>query len=239
VGVATLAALAAAGAASAAEPLAPPGPGDVCPAIDEGYTLCSSDLMSGNCAQFVGAARTLALLYQIQVAESPERAPVLLSTNWWGCGSALLPDMTGLLVRLGTPDAQAALQQEPFRGLRAALPPPASPTASVPAVVPDCEDQPTPPAQEACAEQELAAARAAYQSALQACQAGVAVSLRDELDESELAWQTALPAQCDAAALEYEDTRLQGFARSQCLARATRERTRAMLAAHPECARPR
>jgi len=104
-----------------------------------------------------------------------------------------------------------------------------------PTVVPDCESAPTPDAQDACAARELASAQDAYRRALEACRALVAPSLRDALEGSEQAWEEELPAQCDAAALEYEEPRLQTFARSQCLAHAMRERTRGMLAAHPEC----
>jgi uncharacterized protein YecT (DUF1311 family) len=211
---------------------------DVCPAIAEGFQLCANDLLSGNCAQFVQAAAALAQLYQIQVAEAPDRAPILLATNWWGCGEALLGDMKGLLRQLGSPGAQALLQQEPFSRLPplgAGSAPPPSPRP----VLADCSNQPTPDAQDACAAGELAAARTAYQSALETCRTAVAVPLRDALDGSEQAWQQELPAQCDGAALEYDEPRLQAFARSQCFASAFRERTRGMLLAHPECRAPR
>jgi len=79
--------------------------------------------------------------------------------------------------------------------------------------------------------------RAAYQSALKACQAAVAPGLRDDLWDAETAWQQSLALQCDPDADEYSDPDLQSFARSTCLANATRERTQSMLAAHPECPR--
>jgi hypothetical protein len=60
-------------------------------------------------------------------------------------------------------------------------------------------------------------------------------SPRSELEGSEEAGQQLLPVQCDGAASEVDEPRLQAFARSQCLARAMRERTRGMLTAHPEC----
>jgi hypothetical protein len=63
----------------------------------------------------------------------------------------------------------------------------------------------------------------------------LAPPLRSEFEGSERAWQAMLPAQCDATGLEYQEPRLQAFARSQCRASAMRERTRGMLAAHPEC----
>jgi uncharacterized protein YecT (DUF1311 family) len=234
-----LAALAGAGDAfawqSGGAPPSAPGAGDPCPGIAEGYELCSSDLGGGNCGQFVQAAGTLAELYQIQVDATPERSVILRSTNWWGCGSASLADMKALLARLGTPAARSLLQAEPFASV--AWPaPPTPPTASAPAVAPDCEDLATPADQDACAAGELSAAQAAYEAALSSCRAAVAPALRDPLVGSEQAWRTALPAECEAAALEYDEPRLQGFARSLCLAQATRERTRAMLAAHPECA---
>jgi len=231
--------LASSGGALAAESAVPPAvepssQQDVCPAIDEGFVLCSNDPWSGNCAQFVAAAGRLAQLYQIQVAETPERVPMLLSTNWWGCGDAPLTDMKGLLLRIGTPAAQGVLQQEPFSRLSlpgsAGAPPPPAPT-----VVPDCESERTPDAQDACAARELASAQGAYRRALEACRALIAPSLRSALEGSEQAWEEELPAQCAAAALEYDEPRLQSFARSQCLAHAMRERTRGMLAAHPEC----
>ena len=215
----------------------PPSSQDVCPAIDEGFQLCANDLLSGNCAQFVQAAGALAQLYQIQVAEAPAQAPMLLATNWWGCGEALLPDIKRLLLRLGTPGAQALLQQEPFSRLppQGTAPPPGPPPRPVEA---DCANQPGPDAQDACAAAELASARSAYRDALARCRSAVAMPLRDALADSEQAWEQELPAQCDGAALEYDDPRLQAFARSQCLAQAYRERTRGMLLAHPECRPP-
>ena len=209
---------------------------NVCPAIAEGFQLCANDLQSGNCAEFVQAAGALAQLYQIQVAETPERAPMLLATNWWGCGDALLGDMKRLLLRLGSPGAQAVLQQEPFSRLPSPAPPaPPPPPARVEI---DCSQQPTPDAADACAAGQLAAAKAAYQAALGACHTAVASPLRDAFDGSEQAWQQELPAQCDAAGFEYDQPRLQAFARSQCFASAYRERTRGMLLAHPECRAP-
>jgi uncharacterized protein YecT (DUF1311 family) len=223
--------------ASAASAQPAPPPDQLCPAIDEGYQLCSNDLLGGNCGQFVAAAETLAQLYQIQAAESPERGEMLLTSNWWGCGSASLIDMKALLGRLGTPRAQALLGAAPFQRLPAAewqaAPPMAAPPA--PGVAPDCVSLPTPSEQAGCAARYLAAARAAYQRALSACQAAVAPGLRDQLAQAEQAWQTGLGPECDSAAFEYADPTLQAFARSQCLANATRERTRSMLAAHPEC----
>ena len=232
-----LAVLASSDGALASESPAPPDPSsqqDVCPAIDEGFLLCSSDPWSGNCTQFVAAAGRLAQLYQIQVAETPDRVPMLLSTNWWGCGDAPLTDMKGLLLRIGTPAAQAVLQQEPFSRLTPAGPA-GVPPSPAPTVVPDCENAPTPDARDACAARELASAKDASRRALEACTARVAAPLRSALEGSEQAWEEELPAQCDAAALEYDEPQLQAFARSQCLARAMRERTRGMLAAHPEC----
>ena|GEM_PF-6867558 len=206
---------------------------NVCPAIAEGFALCVNDLRSGNCAEFVQAADALAQLYQIQVAEAPDRAPMLLATNWWGCGNALLGDMKLLLLRLGSPGAQAVLQQEPFSRLPSPAPPAPSPPPA--RVEVDCSNQPTP---DACAARELAAAKAAYQAALGTCRTAVASPLRDAFDGSEQAWQQELPAQCDGAGLEYDQPRLQAFARSQCFASAYRERTRGMLLAHPECRAP-
>jgi hypothetical protein len=232
-----LARLAALVALAAADPWVaaadPASAEDVCPAIAEGFALCVNDLRSGNCAEFVQAADALAQLYQIQVAEAPDRAPMLLATNWWGCGNALLGDMKLLLLRLGSPGAQAVLQQEPFSRLPSPAPPaPPPPPARVEV---DCSNQPTP---DACAARELAAAKAAYQAALGTCRTAVASPLRDAFDGSEQAWQQELPAQCDGAGLEYDQPRLQAFARSQCFASAYRERTRGMLLAHPECRAP-
>jgi hypothetical protein len=63
-----LALLTSSGGALAAQSVAPSAsppstPQDICPAIDEGFQLCASDLWSGNCAQFVAAAGRLAELY--------------------------------------------------------------------------------------------------------------------------------------------------------------------------------
>jgi len=231
-------ALVASGAGLAAESPATSASGpsqDVCPAIAEGFELCASDLLSGNCEQFIAAAGRLAELYQIQVDETPDRVPRLLSTNWWGCGDATLTDMKELLLRIGTPVAQAVLRQEPFA--RLALPSAErAPQAPPPKTVgPDCAIEETPEARDACAAAELASAREGYQRAVASCSARVAPLLRGQLEGSEKAWQEMLPAQCDAAALEYEDPGLQAFARSQCLASSMRERTRGLLAAHPEC----
>jgi len=82
-------------------------------------------------------------------------------------------------------------------------------------------------------------AQGAYQAALAACQAAVAPALRDALTLAEQTWPAMRDAQCHADALDDDDPRLQRLARSHCVARATRERTRAMLAAHPECPPPR
>ncbi len=223
----------------ASEAAAPPGPGapspqGVCPAIDEDFVLCSSDPWSGNCAQFVAAAGRLAQLYQIQVDDTPERTPLFLSTNWWGCGEATLGDMKGLLLRIGTPEARALLAQTPFSRLPAPTPE-VAPSPPAPGVAPDCEGAPTPDARDACAASELASARVAYRRTLEACKVEIAAPLRSTLEGSEQAWEQGLPAQCDAAALEYDQPRLRAFARSQCLSRAMRERARGMLAAHPEC----
>ena len=222
-------------AAAFAQPAPPPDP--LCPAIDEGYVLCSGDLASGNCGLFVAAAETLAQLFQIQAAESPERVEMLLSTHWWGCGSATLIDMKALLARLDRPRAQALLRADPFQRLPAAEWQASPPSTPAPPVAPDCVSLPTPVAQAERAASYLGAVRAAYQSALQACQAAVAPGLRSELVAAEQAWQATLAPQCDPAASEYEDPALESFARSLCLAKATRERTRSMLAAHPECQR--
>jgi uncharacterized protein YecT (DUF1311 family) len=231
--------LAASGAALAVESPAPSAPGampgqDICPAIAEGFELCANDLLSGNCAQFVAAADRLAQLYQIQVDDTPERVPMLLSTNWWGCGDAPLTQMKELLLQIGTPAAQAVLQQEPF----ARLAPPApegAPRRATPTIGPDCAIEQTPDARDACAADELASALKDYQRAMASCSARVAPLLRGEFESGERAWLAMLPAQCDAAGLEYQEPRLQAFARSQCRASAMRERTRGMLAAHPEC----
>ena len=83
---------------------------------------------------------------------------------------------------------------------------------------------------------QLQAAQSEYQSALAACQAAVAPGLRDALTVAEQAWPPERDAQCNAEAEEYDDPRLQSYARTVCVAKATRERTRAMRAAHPECA---
>src|SRR5262245_1433539 len=172
---ATLAAVALFTAAAPAQ--SPPPPDRLWPAIDDGYVLCSGDLASGDCGLFVAAAETLAQLYQIQAAESPDRVGMLLSTNWWGCGSATLIDMKALLARLDRPRAQALLRADPFQRLPAAEWQAAPPSARPPPgmqVAPNCVNLPTPSAQADCASRYLAAVRAAYQSALKACQAAVA-----------------------------------------------------------------
>src|SRR5215469_8420857 len=124
--------------------------------------------------------------------------------------------MKRLLLRLGSPAAQAVLQQEPFSRLPSPAPP--APLPPPTHVEVDCSQLQTSDAQDACAARELAAAKAGYQAALGTCRTAVASPLRDAFDGSEQAWQQELPAQCDAAAFEHDQPRLQAFARSQCVA---------------------
>ena len=215
----------------------PPSPGSVCPGIEEDGLLCSADLMSGNCDDFVSAADRLGALYRSELEELPDSESSLKTTSWWGCGPNSLGDVKALLVRIGTPRALAVLQNEPYPSLAGPPPPPPPPPGlSDPQL--RCDDLSNPAERNACIGVRLQAARADHQRALERCRDLVPPGLRDDLVQDEASFAALLPTRCDAQAAGVDDPGLKTFVRSRCLAKALEGNTRGMLAAHPECAAP-
>ena len=120
-----------AGPAAAQEGPPPPSSIGVCPEIEEDGLLCSADLLSGNCADFVVAADRLGALYRSELAKLPDAQASLMTTTWWGCGPGTLGDITALLVRIGSPRALAVLQTQPYASLVVAASPPPAPAAGI------------------------------------------------------------------------------------------------------------
>jgi hypothetical protein len=205
----------------------------VCPGIEEDGLLCSDDLMSGNCEDFVTNAARLGDLYRTEVKERPEARSSLLTINWWGCGPNSLGDVKALLQRIGTPRALAVLKDEPFASLTG--PPPPPPAAVVQPSL-QCDDLSDPSERSACMATRLQAAQASHQQALEACQKRVSPGLRDDLAQAEATFKAILPVRCDAQAAGPDDQDSKAFIRSRCQVQALEDNTRGMLAAHPECA---
>jgi hypothetical protein len=224
-----------AGSAAAQPAPAPPAASAVCPAIEEDGLLCSDDPMSENCEAFVSDADRLGALYRSELEELPDSRTSLLATNWWGCGPNSLAEVKALLVRIGTPQALAVLQREPYPSLPGAPPPP--PTGPADPQL-RCDDLTDPAERDACIELRLRAARAKHQRALARCRGRVAPGLRDDLAHDEASFKALLPARCDAEAAGAPDQDSRAFVRSRCLVQALEDNTRGMLAAHPECAEP-
>lgn len=232
-----VAVLAAAFAGSAAAQQVPPPPpsSTICPAIEQDALLCSDDPMSENCEAFVSDADGLGALYRSELEELPDSRTSLLATNWWGCGPNSLAEVKALLLRIGTPQALAVLQRDPYPSLPGAPSPPPSGPAD-PQL--RCDDLTDPAERGACIEQRLRAVRADHQRALERCPALVPPGLRDDLAHDEASFTALLPARCDAEAAGALDQDSKAFIRSRCLAQALEDNTRGMLAAHPECAEP-
>ena len=229
------AALAGAAAPAAAQPEPPPPSSLVCPGIEENGLLCSDDLMSGNCGDFVTSAAQLGALYRTELQERPEARSSLLTTNWWGCGPNSLGDVKALLQRIGTPRALAVLKDEPYASLAGPLPS-APPPPEVVAPQFECDDLSSPSERGACMATRLQAAQASHQQALEACQKRVPPGLRDDLAQAEATFKAILPVRCDAQAAGPDDQDSKTFIRSRCQVVALEDNTRGMLAAHPECA---
>jgi uncharacterized protein YecT (DUF1311 family) len=204
---------------------------DVCPDIEDEYRLCSEDLLSGNCRDFVRAADELGALFRSRAAANPGQE--LPFTSWWGCGPDDLGQVADLLRRTGLPGAMAVLASEPYRSLQHASG--AAPGPRAPGVIPDCENLPSPTAQRDCAKRELDAASAEHRRAVEACGARLGPDLQPGLAQAEDAWKAQLPERCHAVSTEYALPALEDFANLQCLAQATRERTQAIFAAYPQC----
>ena len=222
--------------ASAQEKLPPPPPSSaVCPAIDEYGRLCTQDRWSRDCGAFVEVADRLGALYRSEREKLPSSGDSLLTTIWWGCGSATLSDVKRLLQQIGSKRALVVLKTEPYKSL-----PTATPVASGPPVVPapsaTCEDLSSPAEMRSCEATKLAAAQTAHRQAFQGCQHAVIQDLRPALDSAESSWEAMLPELCDASGESYDDADRAAYMRARCMLESTTERTQAMFAAHPECA---
>lgn len=201
----------------------PPDTEQLCPALPEDYELCSDDLWSGNCADFVVAAGRLGEIYRSELREHPGWILGLQTSIWWGCGEAHLAELRSLLERIDTPPARAVLAQEPYRSLEQPRRPAARPPAPQEL---DCVAPSTPAERDACAARNLDRARAEYERVFGACRGRVASPLRSELVDAESSWEKLLPLECTGPA----------YTRDECLAHAYEERTQSVVAMHPECA---
>src|SRR5262249_61704736 len=59
---------------------------------------------------------------------------------------------------------------------------------------------------------------------------------REPLIGAETSWEAMLPELCEASGEGYDEPDRAAYMRSRCMVDSTEERTRAMYAAHPECA---
>lgn len=202
----------------------PPDTGDLCPAIEENYELCSDDTWSGNCPGFVTDAGRLGEIYRSELREHPGWGDALRTTIWWGCGSAKLEDLQSLLLRLDSPQARSVLAEEPYQSLG----PPRVPARAAPPPNRelDCVAPSTEPERGACAAHNLSQAKAAHARAYANCSQKVAPALSGELVDAEESWVKLLPLECEGDA----------YTRDDCLARAYQERTQSIASQHPECA---
>lgn len=201
----------------------PPPPGAVCPAIAEDYALCRSDLMSGNCADFVAAAQALSRLYRFNVEREPERAEEMKTTIWWQCGSASFSDLKALLERIDSPEARAVLAEAPYPSLpsRRVVERSEGPATSP---APDCSSIQAPAEQSACEKRALAEAEKRYRSEVERCEAQLPPPLRDQLVASEAAWRRDRGLACSP-----------DESRTGCLAEETRRRIESIAQQYPEC----
>lgn len=217
----------------------PPATSDVCPGIDEDGMLCSADLLSGNCADFVAAANRLGALYRSELEELPEASEgSLLTTMWWGCGPGNFSDITTLLVKIGSPQALAVLRTQPYATIAAQRPAPTPGTPATPGLAappPDCDSVTDPLQRNTCIGAQLQAARSENQNLLARCQQLVPPALRGDFVDSQATFQSLLPTRCNAQAAGYDDKHTQTFIRSRCLVRALTDNTRGISTAHPEC----
>jgi len=210
----------------------------VCPAIEEDGLLCSADLLSGNCADFVAAADRLGALYRSELEKLPDSQASLTTTTWWGCGPGTLGDIAALLVRIGSGPALAVTKTQPYASLVVAQAQPSSPAAGSPAPPPGCDELSSPLQRNACIGAQLQAARAENQSVFARCQSLVPAGLRDDFADSQSSFQSLLPVRCDAQVASVDDKSMKTFVRSRCLVQALTDNTHGMLAAHPECQAP-
>ena len=197
--------------------------------------LCSADLLSGNCGDFVSEADRLGALYRAELKKLPDSEEELKATIWWGCGPGF-PEIKALLVRIDSEAARTVLQTEPYRSVPEAAPPPSPSRPGAPAPVPACEERSSALARNRCIGEQLEAARTAHRRAFDRCKQRVDPALRDDLLRAESSFEALLPGRCDAQAVEGDDASMRAFLRSRCLAEALDARTQGMLEAHPECA---
>jgi hypothetical protein len=222
--------------AAAQEKLPPPPPSSVvCPAIDEYGRLCTQDRWSRDCGAFVEVADRLGALYRSEREKLPNSGDSLLTTIWWGCGSATLSDVKLLLQQIGSKRALAVLKTEPYKSLPKATPF-SSGSPIIPAPSATCEDLTDPAQMRSCEATKLAAAQTAHRNAFQGCQHAVIQDLRPALDGAESSWEAMLPELCDASGEGQDDADRAAYMRARCMFESTTERTQAMFAAHPECA---
>lgn len=210
-------------------------PTDVCPAIDEDYRLCSQDLMSGNCSAFVRDAEALARLYRFRLKQDPRQARLLRTTIWWNCGSANLFQIEALLGEIGSPEARAVLQSEPFRSLTmagAGAPGPsfdaqnagdAQAAGPQPAAEVDCDALETDAEQSACQARELQALETRHRRAFEVCKQSLPPDQRSALVAQEQAWRSELEGECTDP---------------PCLSAGIRQRDQAIQRAFPRCGGP-
>jgi len=233
--LAVAASLVASDVARAQDQLPPPPPrSEVCPAIDEYANLCRHDRWSRDCGAFVAVADRLGALYRSEYAKLPESGDSLLTTIWWGCGSATLSDIKRLLQQIGSKQALAVLKTEPYKSLPTAQPmsAPAPPSSSGPV----CENLTSAAEMSACESTKLRSVGSAHRNAFESCKAVVDADLREPLIGAETSWEAMLPELCEASGEGYDEPDRAAYMRSRCMVDSTEERTRAMYAAHPECA---
>jgi hypothetical protein len=201
----------------------PPETQELCPALAEDFELCSDDLWSGNCADFVVAAGRLGEIYRSELRAHPGWIAGLQETIWWGCGTAPFTELRALLERIDTPQARAVLAQEPYRSLGQPRPPSRE---AAPPEEPDCVVPSTQAERDTCAARRLARAKQEHERFLAACREKVAPGLRQELMQAESGWEKEVGLECAGS----------GFVRDECLAQAYQERAQSIVSMHPECA---
>ena len=215
-----------------------PGGSDLCPRIEQNYVLCSDNLGSPSCTDLVDDVAKLAKLYRSEINAHPNWRESLHTGIWWGCGDAHLTDLRSLLVKLDSPATKALLKTPPFSQLDETtapsdLAPP--PPRSTQGTMEQCQSLPLPPQQSHCANQILLRVRTEHETHLTECRDKITGFLREQLDASEAAWQRNTEIECGAEGSSLPTASQRGLVRARCWARDTAERTRSMLAAHPEC----
>ena len=215
-----------------------PGGSDLCPGIEQNYVLCSGNLGSASCNNLVDDVTRLVDLYRGEIDAHPDWRESLHASIWWGCGDAHLTELRSLLTKLDSPATKALLKNPPFSQLDdtpgpSDLAPP--PPRSIQGTMEQCPALPLPPPQSPCANQILRRVRAEHETHLTECREKISGFLREQLDASETAWQRNTEIECGAEGASLPTASQRGLVHARCWARDTAERTRSMLAAHPEC----